>query len=251
MRSLQEEEFVTPRDTPSNKGKEIKGSTLLGRPGPASLLIAMVLRRAGDDVVAADLKPLILGHWERGLALLQRQTGGGSVVDLVAKDLAALRRAQDQELPAESTHAREGGYGNTEREKIAAALGREFRLLPIEVRRLLAMVGRFDKARARVAARNLIDEVEAADGTKRVSESQALRVVTGWGLNRLGMSAADRVLLIGLLADDRDMRELDPTERHAFDFLACLGLAKTSTTNDVLRATASQYARDLGEESWA
>lgn len=246
VRSLQTGTPVTPKVTPGNKGKEIKGGTLLGRPGPASLLIIMILQAWGEEVRGPDLKPLIVGHWERGLDLLHKETGGGSVVDLMPRQLADHR--SEGSSVASDQEGRSGGYGDTDREKVAAALGREFGVLPIEVRRLLAMVGRFDKARARDAAERLIAQVRAAHGTPRVSESQALRVVAEWGLNRLGMTADDRSLLLQLMSGGLEVRGLAPGELASLRFLEQLGLAQTDPAG--VLAHASPHTQDLGSESW-
>lgn len=245
VRSLQVTEPVTPKNTPGNKGKEIKGATLLGRPGPASLLITMILKAASVELDLAGLKPLVIGHWERGLDLLHRETGGGSVIDLLATELQTASRGVAR---VAAGPARVGGHGDTGRESVAAALGREFGVLPIEVRRLLVLVGRFDRSRARDAAVRLLEEVRSSEGTARVSESQALRVVGGWGLNRLGMTAGDRGLLSELMTSDRAVFELDIGQLAALEFLQLLGLART--TSDGVLAQASPYARELGAESW-
>lgn len=56
-----------PRDT---DGKEIKGVTLLGKPGAAALLVAMVTAHAGKPLPAEQVRKYIRFHWERGLQLL-------------------------------------------------------------------------------------------------------------------------------------------------------------------------------------
>src|SRR6202034_1163057 len=56
-----------PHDT---DGKEIKGVTLLGKPGAAALLVAMLTEHAGKPLPAEQVRKYIRYHWERGLQLL-------------------------------------------------------------------------------------------------------------------------------------------------------------------------------------
>ncbi len=56
-----------PRDS---DGKEIKGVTLLGKPGAAALVVAMVTQHAGKSLVGDTVRKYIRFHWERGLQLL-------------------------------------------------------------------------------------------------------------------------------------------------------------------------------------
>jgi len=224
------------------KGKEIKGTTLLGRPGPASLLVALIVRHHDEEVSAAELRTLIIGHWERGLQVINAAAGGGSVVDQIAERI----RLQDASTPAVA-----GGRGAQTRDSVAASLGREFGRLPVEVRRLLALVGRFDLGRARAAATRLIDEVGTSGAaTGRVSESQAMRVLTAWGLNRLGMTASDSATM-ERIHDAGDGLPVTTSERDSVEFLANLGLVDLMDGQGrELRAVPSTMAVALGAESW-
>ena len=58
-----------PRDS---DGKEIKGVTLLGKPGAAALLVAMVTQHAGRPLAGEQVRKYIRFHWERGLQLLSK-----------------------------------------------------------------------------------------------------------------------------------------------------------------------------------
>lgn len=223
------------------KGKEIKGTTLLGRTGPASLLVALIVRHHNREVSAAELRTLIIGHWERGLQSINSAAGGGSVVDQVAERLLA-------EAPMTAVGA---GRGAPTRDSLAASLGREFGRLPIEVRRLLALVGRFDLGRARAAATRLIDGVgTAGPAGGRVSESQAMRVLTSWGLNRLGMTPSDSETM-NHIHDASEGLPVTATNRDSVEFLVNLGLADILDGRGAgLRAIPSTQAIALGPESW-
>jgi DNA sulfur modification protein DndE len=63
-------------------GKQIRGSTLLGRREVASALVAMVVEREGGARREEDVKRLIRFHWERGLRLM--------VADLADGDLTSV-----------------------------------------------------------------------------------------------------------------------------------------------------------------
>ena len=56
-----------PRDS---DGKEIKGVTLLGKPGAAALLVAMITGHAGKPLGGDDIRKYVRYHWERGLTLV-------------------------------------------------------------------------------------------------------------------------------------------------------------------------------------
>ena len=134
---------------------------------------------------------------------------------------------------------------------MAAALGREFGRLPVEVRRLLALVGRFNLGSARAAAIRLIDEVGrpgAAAG--RVSESQAMRVLTSWGMNRLGMTHADSDTM-ERIHEAGDGLPVATFDRDSVDFLVNLGLVDLADGRGrEPRAVPSATAIALGPESW-
>ena len=223
------------------KGKEIKGTTLLGRPGPASLLVALILRHHAREISATELRYLIIGHWERGLQAINTAAGGGSVVDQVAERVLQGARTTDVS----------GGRGAPTRDSVAASLGREFGRLPVEVRRLLALVGRFDLGRARAAATRLIDEVGtpgAAAG--RVSESQAMRVLTSWGLNRLGMTPSDSDTM-DRIHEAAEGLPVTAAERDSVEFLVNLGLVDfVDERSRELRVAPTTQAIALGPESW-
>jgi Holliday junction DNA helicase RuvB len=57
-----------PRDS---DGKEIKGITLLGKPGAAALLVAMITQHAGSALTGDDVRKHVRYHWERGLSLIK------------------------------------------------------------------------------------------------------------------------------------------------------------------------------------
>lgn len=69
-RSLLEPLPRTIPEPPDSDGKEIKGVTLLGKPGAAALLVAMVTQHAGKPLVEDHVRKVIRFHWERGLRLL-------------------------------------------------------------------------------------------------------------------------------------------------------------------------------------
>lgn len=250
--SLKNPAPVDPRfPTPGSKGKEIKGTVLLGRAGPASLLVAMILlRHDGERTQIADLRALIIGHWERGLDLLNRDSGGGSVVDLVALRLQQKSPEISPRAEPEAARERPGGHGDSPRDRVAASLGREFGRMPIEVRRLLAMVGRFEVSASREAALKLMAQVLEEDHSSRVSESRALRVIGKWGLNRLGMASQDRALMKAVLGAPNGLA-LSPADLEPGTFLEALGLVTQTTTVDgITRFLPSTAAKNLGEGSW-
>lgn len=227
------------------KGKEIKGHTLLGRAGPASLLVAMVLRRHEGEIDTMHLRSLIVGHWERGIDILHDRAGGRSVVDQIATELAQGSLAQAP------PGGRKGGHGDSVRDQVAAALGREFGRMPIEVRRLLAMAGRFDVAHARDLAARLATEVTAETGSSRISESQAIKVLAGWGLNRLGMNADDRRTMKRVLDAGEAGVAPRSIRRTSANFLTALGLVyQDAAPSATPRLSATPTARQLGEGSW-
>jgi DNA sulfur modification protein DndE len=62
-----------PRTIPEpsdSDGKEIRGVTLLGKPGAAALLVAMVTQHAGKSLSVEQVRKYVRFHWERGLKLL-------------------------------------------------------------------------------------------------------------------------------------------------------------------------------------
>jgi Holliday junction DNA helicase RuvB len=71
-----------PRDT---EGKEIKGVTLLGKPGAAALIVAMVIKHAGKSLEGEQVRKYVRFHWERGLQLLTKDLDkeGNSLDDLL------------------------------------------------------------------------------------------------------------------------------------------------------------------------
>ena len=84
-----------PRTIPQPKdtdGKEIKGGTLLGKPGAAALLVAMVTEHAGKPLSAEEVRMYIRFHWERGL-------------ELVASDLEKEQNSLDDVLSSYATRS--------------------------------------------------------------------------------------------------------------------------------------------------
>lgn len=56
-----------PRDS---DGKEIKGVTLLGKPGATAVLVAMITQHAGEPLSGDEVRRHVRYHWERGLNLI-------------------------------------------------------------------------------------------------------------------------------------------------------------------------------------
>lgn len=54
-------------------GKQIRGGTLLGRQEVALPLLAMIIEFHGEAQTVESMRPLIRGHWERGLRLIESE----------------------------------------------------------------------------------------------------------------------------------------------------------------------------------
>lgn len=97
-RSLLEPLPASVPDQPDQEGKEIKGATLLGREGPARLMLAMITVHAAQPQADDGLRKLVAFHWERGLTLLDDEIQkDGNAFDLVLARLAAASVLTDDE----------------------------------------------------------------------------------------------------------------------------------------------------------
>lgn len=84
-------------DQTDTDGKEIKGVNLLGREGPARLLLAMITVHAGAPQENDSLRKLVAFHWERGLQLLDEEVQqDGNAFDQVLSRLAAASVLTDE-----------------------------------------------------------------------------------------------------------------------------------------------------------
>lgn len=222
---------------PSKAGrvKEIKGGVLLGRPRQAALLLALLAKCHGEEF--ADPKAAITWHWARGLKVLEESSEGGDVLHSLAERLASQKTSDS----AATVRARRSGLGNSARDEIAAAVGRRFPRWSTEVCRLVAMAARLDPRRLDTVAERLDAEVRKRQGTRPMNEAAALRVLQDqWGVNRLGLTAADRDTFGRVLAGEAVAAELP-----SIPFLIALGLV--AINGDTPRLTV--VGRRLGEEA--
>ena len=235
VRSLQQplDEGWTER-RPDHDGKEMKGVTLLGRPRAAALLLGMVAAHAEAAVAtqpfdAVLLRQLVRFHWERGLDMLVLDLKDESIVDRTAMAvLSAGVKAQ-----------------GSNREVIAAAVGRRYGRWPQEVRRLAALAGRLDETRAQEVADRLAHRAAELGVAERVSEAVALQVFGEWGLNRLGLNAADRQLLAKLASEKPPVEgDIVGADVESLAFLRRLRLVR----ND--RLELRDQARRAGQDLW-
>lgn len=222
---------------PSTAGrtKEIKGTVLLGRPRQAALLLALLCRSHSDAFI--DPKTAITWHWARGLRLLEESSTGGDVLYAFAEQLASHKSTTS----AGSRRTRRSGLSDSLRDELAAAVGRRFPRWSTEVCRLVAMAARLDLDQLDTVTERLAAEMREHYGDGVISETVALRIVQQhWGLNRLGLTAADRDTLSSLLVGD-------PVEadNSSLPFLAALGLVATGRGEPRLTA----IGRRLGEEA--
>lgn len=229
----------------SARVKEIKGGVLLGRARSAALLLVLVARHPAP-LGERDLRAKVNWHWARGLRLLERDAraaAGPSGLDpLRAVALTLAELPSTGEPPA---RAAGGGLGRGGRDRAAAAVGRLYPRWPTEVRRLVAMAARLDPDQVGVVARRVADEA-AERGFPQVSETAVLAVMASWGLNRLGLSDADRSLLAALLDDDGTAaRAAGADGGDGAAFLASLGLVQNK--NGRLRPT--ERGRRMGPEA--
>ena len=224
-----------PRDALAGGGKEIKGLTLLGKRRQAGLLVALVCRHAPRPVDADVLRSLIRFHWERGVAMLARDTAGTTVIDWMARRVARVSQLQPQ----------------MSRDELAAAIGRQYGRWPLEVRRMIANAGRLELGKSLELAARLAEAVESHYPGARLSESLALKFLRDeWKLSRLGLNDADRHLLAQVHSADPNglsRSTLGPDQLAALPFLRTLGLVETQ--DGAVRLTAS--ARDSGDDLWS
>lgn len=220
-------------------GKEIRGATLLGRTRPAALLLAMLAKHAGRRLELDDVRKLVRFHWERGLALLAADCPDGNVTDWVAqRTLGVGAMSPDRPTPRPDENSRDA---------IAAAVGRRYGRWPLEVRRLAALAGRLDLAGANEAADRLAARAAELGIESRVSEAIALKVLTEWGLNRLGLTATDRSLLKTIASTDGlPCDELRPRYRSSEEFLLRLRLIQRTRNKLVI----TPLAKRMGQELW-
>lgn len=229
-----------PQITSRGQGKEIRGSTLLGKPNRgAALLVALAAQTLPpDEPTGEGVRALLTRHVDRGLAELHKHSVDGDPMPWLA-----LRTVDA--APSANGDARPGGHGETPREVVAAALGKRYGRWPLEVRRLVAMAGRCDIERAMAVAARLAEAV--GPGTM-VSEGLAVRQMTSWGLNRLGLANDDRAVLSSLSEAGGALRhdDLRLRDRAALPFLMDLGLLES----DGVVVSISAQAQALGEDLW-
>jgi DNA sulfur modification protein DndE len=185
---------------PSKAGrtKEIKGTVLLGRPRQAALLLALLARAHNEEFL--DPKAAITWHWARGLRLLEDDSPGGDVLHALAEQLA---KRPNPSVPNAARRARRAGLGGSVRDELAATVARRYPRWPTEVCRLVAMAARLDADQVDAVAARLAADAGANELNDAITESTALRVLQGkWGINRLGLTPADRDTLARLLKDE-------------------------------------------------
>lgn len=222
------------RPSQAGKAKEIKGAVLLGRPQQAALLLALLARTHDGEFV--DARSAITWHWARGLRLIEDEAGRGDVVRHLAEQLTA------QAGRRKSTGRAQGsGLGAGVRDELAAAVGRRFPRWSTEVCRLVAMAARLDAGQLDAVAERLAAEAEKLDKTGVVKEGVALRILQQqFGVNRVGLNAADRRTL-GRLVASEPVRRDDPS----IPFLVGLGLVAADDSGVRLSAKG----RRLGKEA--
>lgn len=95
-RSLQEGELLLTEEASEAGGKQIRGSTLLGRRETAATLVGMISLAQSHPPTLDTLKDLVRRHWERGLELIEsdRQATG----DLDAVFLTYLSSAVAEDI---------------------------------------------------------------------------------------------------------------------------------------------------------
>ena len=222
---------------PSKTGrtKEIKGTVLLGRPRQAALLLALLAKC--DEREFIDYRAEITRHWARGLRLLEDASSGGDALHALAEQLAAHKTAD----PSAARRVRRAGLGDSLRDELAAAVGRSFPRWSTEVCRLVAMAARLDQSQLDTVADRLATEARKRQGSRPVTESTALRILhEQWGVNRLGLTTADRTTLSHLLAG-----EPVPRDEPSIPFLVALGLVTAGRG----KPKPSTIGRRLGEEA--
>lgn len=97
-RSLLEGGFSDTELLSDGGGKQIRGSTLLGRRGIATPLLAMI---AASQLAPPDLeqmKILVRKHWERGLLLLERDRREAGGVDAMFMDHLENTASSEEEI---------------------------------------------------------------------------------------------------------------------------------------------------------
>ncbi len=222
---------------PSNSGrmKEIKGAVLLGRPRQAALILALLAHSHDEEFV--DPKTAITWHWARGLRLLEDTSANGDVLHSLAEELADRKPGG----APNSRRSRRSGLSDSIRDALAAAVGRRFPRWSTEVCRLVAMAARLDANEVDAVAERLAAAAGRREPGAVVSETMALHILQEqWGVNRLGLTAADRAvlsqLLLGEEVDDDDV---------SVPFLVALGLVVTNGAG----ARLSPMGLRLGEEA--
>jgi hypothetical protein len=214
----------------SGRAKEIKGPILLGRPPQAALLVALALR---SPAATGDIKHDLMWHWARGLRLLERDAGGTDVLTHLARSVAG---GGDPGPARGSTNA---PCRNSLRDQLADAVGRRYPRWQLEARRLTSLAARLDPARLDETVDRMARDAEALEPGTQMRESLALRVMQErWGLNRLGLDAADREHLAAVV----DGQQVQRDGRAAF--LAALGLV---TSRGEVKLTAR--GRALGKDA--
>jgi DNA sulfur modification protein DndE len=224
-------------------GKEIRGQTLLGRTdSTAALLVALVVASEPETVGRDGIKECLQAHWERGLRLLDSKVQSTDVTSYLAEELPRL----SDPSPDIDEAVRPGGHGTSKREKVAAAVGKSFGRWPLEVRRLAAMAGRLRIESALEFARDLQRYTREERQLSRVSEAVALEYLEIRGINRMGLTKADRAILAKIAEHPRQLDEMAPRDRAALDFLRGLGLVTISKGT----ASLSKAAGKLGSGIW-
>jgi DNA sulfur modification protein DndE len=222
---------------PSKAGrtKEIKGTVLLGRPRQAALLLALLAKC--DEREFIDYRAEITRHWARGLRLLEDSSSGGDALHALAEQLAEHKTAD----ASPARRVRRSGLGDSLRDELAAAVGRSYPRWSTEVRRLVAMAARLDQDQLDTVAERLASASRKNEGSRSLSESAALKILNEqWGVNRLGLTTADRTTLSHLLAGETVTRD-EPS----IPFLVALGLVEAGGGKPRL----STLGRRLGEEA--
>lgn len=246
-RSLAAGEHVDLSNVPPG-GKEIKGSTLFGRPATCAMFLTVMARRQDEVLEHGNLRAVVEAHWERGLTLLSKETRAGSALDWTVGEVLKSR-SQEAEEANDGPRERPRGLGVTEREVVAGEVRKAYPSWPTEVQRLVAMVGRLDVTGALTVAAELRVAVDELSPGARVSESLMLRVLReSWGINRLGLNAADRRLLRHL-ADVGGLRnsEVPESDHEGLGFLEKMGLIANMNGQVVLTPSA----QSAGPELWA
>ena len=100
-RSLEDGGFPEIEHLSAGGGKQIRGSTLLGRRELAVSLLAMIAAAQAEPPDADQMKVLVRQHWERGLFLLERDRQASGGVDAMFMDCLERAALPDDEVHVE------------------------------------------------------------------------------------------------------------------------------------------------------